>query len=107
MAVDLDYLALGSSWITRPTSVLSTSEEPPERSWRLVLRGLWPRLWRRPAEPDLNPFAVLRKRLAAARLVFNLGIHQLLVLYEPYIAPITKHPRFRVRARYGRIRNLF
>ena len=40
----------------------------------LDLRSLWPRLWRRSAEYRLKPFAVLRKRLAAARLVFNLGI---------------------------------
>src|SRR5690606_7801018 len=55
--------------------------DPPERSWRLVLRGLWPRLWRRPAEYDLYPLAVLRSRLAAARLVFNLGMTYQLQFY--------------------------
>jgi hypothetical protein len=29
------------------------------------------RMWRRFAWPRLKPFAVLRKRFAAARLVFN------------------------------------
>src|SRR5215472_1641943 len=89
------YLAYGSSCSTRPTSVLSTRLEPPERAWRLSLRSLWPRLWRRFAAYRLKPFAVLRKRLAAARLVFNLGIDRLL----SYIATVR---RVRIRTRYGR-----
>src|SRR5215469_18079311 len=70
----LAYLWYGSSCSTRPTSVWSTRLEPPERAWRFTLRALWPRLWRRFAAYRLKPFAVLRKRFAAARLVFNLGI---------------------------------
>jgi hypothetical protein len=36
-------------------------------------------MWRRFAWPRLKPFAVLRKRFAAALLVFNLGIVDLLL----------------------------
>src|SRR5215472_8203521 len=89
------YLAYGSSCSTRPTSVLSTSEEPPERAWRLTLRSLWPRLWRRFAAYRLKPFAVLRKRLAAARLVFNLGID-----ITPYVVATDRRVHFCTR--YGR-----
>src|SRR5579864_4733246 len=78
----------------RPTSVWSTRLEPPERAWRLTLRSLWPRLCRRFAEYRLKPFAVLRKRFAAARLVFNLGIVQLLVSVAPFAR--------RACTRYGR-----
>src|SRR6516165_10909977 len=90
----LAYLLYGRSFSTRPTSVWSTILEPPERAWCLTLRFLWPRLWRRFAAYRLKPFAVLRKRLAAARLVFNLGIVQLLVC----VAPFSR----RLRTRYGR-----
>src|ERR1700729_4047342 len=68
------YLWLGSRCSRRPTSLLSTRLLPPERRWRLRLESLWPRLWRLPDEYRLKPFAVLRKRFAAARLVFNLGM---------------------------------
>src|SRR5579863_9374774 len=44
------------------------------RSWRLRLDGFFVRMCRRWDWPRLKPFAVLRKRFAAARLVFNLGI---------------------------------
>src|SRR6516165_9486704 len=90
----LAYLLYGRSCSTRPTSVWSTILEPPERAWCLTLRFLWPRLWRRLAAYRLKPFAVLRKRLAAARLVFNLGIVQLLVSVAPFAR--------RLRTRYGR-----
>ena len=45
------------------------------RSWRLRLLGFLVRMWRRWDWVRLNPLAVLRKRFAAARLVFNLGIY--------------------------------
>src|ERR1700681_3486227 len=81
------YLWLGNSRSRRPTSLLSTRLLPPERRWRLRLESLWPRLWRRPDEYRLKPFAVLRKRFAAARLVFNLG------MITPYIfARVRKAP---------------
>src|SRR5688572_106868 len=62
----------GSSRTRRPTSVSWTIVEP--RSWRLRFLVILVRMWRRLAWPRLKPFAVLRKRFAAARLVFNLGI---------------------------------
>src|SRR6202034_4833202 len=81
------YLWLGSSCSSRPTSLLSTRLLPPERRWRLRLESLWPRLWRRPDEYRLKPFAVLRKRFAAARLVFNLGM-----IDSCFIALLTSTP---------------
>src|ERR1700733_1156390 len=54
---------------------------------------MWPRLWRRWAEYRLKPFAVLRKRLAAARLVFNLGID-----LSFYSYPVAEAPRASLRA---------
>src|SRR5690606_28614680 len=44
------------------------------RSWRLRLLGFLVRMWRRCDWARLNPLAVWRKRFAAARLVFNLGM---------------------------------
>src|SRR5215469_9200302 len=90
----LAYLLYGRSFSTRPTSVRSTRLEPPERAWRLTLRALWPRLWRRFAAYRLKPFAVLRKRFAAARLVFNLGID----LTPNCVAPLAECSRTRLRA---------
>src|SRR6516165_5817153 len=87
----LAYLLYGRSFSTRPTSVWSTRLEPPERAWRFTLRFLWPRLWRRFAAYRLKPFAVLRKRFAAARLVFNLGIDFTPRCIAPF-ARCTSHP---------------
>src|SRR5579885_1693085 len=83
------YLWYGSSCSRRPVSVSCTRLVPPERAWRFTLRSLWPRLWRRLDAYRLKPFAVLRKRLAAARLVFNLGIdyHSSFVA----VAPVARH----------------
>src|ERR1700689_5266409 len=103
------YLWLGSRCARRPTSLLSTRLLPPERRWRLRLESLWPRLWRRPDEYRLKPFAVLRKRFAAARLVFNLG------MITPYIVArvrkmpkagrgLTGHPLARGSRAYRRLR---
>src|ERR1700685_3542161 len=84
----LRYLVLGSSFARRPTSLSFTRLLPPERKWRLRLESRWPRLCRRVAEYRLKPFAVLRKRFEAARLVFNLGT----ILNSSLLPELTRRP---------------